>query len=100
MGLFYTREMGKQEANMSTMTIRGLDELTIKALKEKAKQEGTSVNAALVKLLQEELGLKKKKRTVVYTDLDHLAGTWSDKDYKEFQKKTKDFETVDETLWK
>lgn len=85
---------------MSTMTIRGLDELTMKALKEKAKQEGMSVNAALVKLLQEELGLKKKRRIVVYNDIDHLAGTWSDKDYKEFQKKTSDFETIDETMWK
>lgn len=85
---------------MSTMTIRGLDDLTIKTLKEKAKQEGTSVNAALVKLLTEELGLKKKKRMVVYNDLDHLAGTWSDKEYKEFQKIIRDFETIDETIWK
>jgi plasmid stability protein len=100
MGLFYIREICKQEANMSTMTIRGLDDLTIKALKEKAKQEGTSINAALVKLLQEELGLKKKKRTIVYNDLDHLAGTWSAKDYKEFQKRTEDFEKIDETMWK
>jgi len=100
MDLFYIREICKQEANLSTMTIRGLDDLTIKALKEKAKQEGTSVNAALVKLLQEEMGLKKKKRTVIYNDLDHLAGTWSDKDYKEFQKRIKDFEKIDETMWK
>lgn len=85
---------------MSTMTIRGLDDLTVKTLKEKAKQEGTSVNAALVKLLTEELGLKKKKRMVVYNDLDHLAGTWSDKEYKEFQKIIRDFETIDETIWK
>jgi len=85
---------------MATMTIRGLDELTMKTLKEKAKQEGTSVNATLVNLLKEDLGLKKKKRMVVYNDLDHLAGTWSDKEYKEFQKVMKDFETVDETMWK
>jgi len=100
MDLFYIRARCKQEANMSTMTIRGLDELTIKALKEKARKEGTSVNAALVKLLQEELGLKKKKRTIAHNDLDHLAGTWSDKDYKEFQKIIKDFETIDKTIWK
>jgi hypothetical protein len=80
--------------------IRGLDDVTIKALKEKAKQEGTSVNATLVKLLQEELGLRKKKRSVVYNDLDHLAGTWSGMDYKEFQKRIKDFETIDENMWK
>jgi plasmid stability protein len=85
---------------MSTMTIRGLDDLTIRALKEKAKQEGMSVNSTLVKLLQEELGLKKKKRTVVYNDLDYLAGTWSDKDFKEFKKKIEDFEKIDETTWK
>jgi hypothetical protein len=82
------------------MTIRGLDELTMKALKEKAKQQGMSVNSTLVKLLQEELGLKKKKRTVVHNDLDFLAGTWSGKDYKEFQKKIEDFEKIDETAWK
>lgn len=84
---------------MATMTIRGLDELTIKALKEKAKGEGTSVNATLVKLLKEDLGLKKKRRMVVHNDLDHLAGTWSDKEYKEFQKIIKDFETIDNTIW-
>ena len=83
---------------MTTMTIRGLDDLTIKALKEKAKKEGSSVNAALVKLLQEELGIKKKKRTVVYNDLDHLAGTWSDKDYKEFLQLTADFAKIDENV--
>ena len=85
---------------MATVTIRGLDDLTIKALKEKAKQEGTSVNMTLLKLLKEDLGLDKKKRMVEYNDLDHLAGTWSDKEYKEFQKNQKDFETIDETLWK
>ena len=85
---------------MTTMTIRGLDDLTISALKEKAKKEGSSVNAALVKLLQEELGIKKKKRTVVYNDLDHLAGTWSDKDYKEFLQATADFAKIDENVWK
>lgn len=85
---------------MSTMTIRGLDDMTIKALKERAKQEGTSVNTALVKLLKQALGLQKKKRMVVYSDLDHLAGTWNDREFKEFQKKIRDFETVDENMWK
>jgi plasmid stability protein len=100
MGLFYIRELCKQEASMATMTIRGLDDLTIKALKEKAKQEGTSVNATLVKLLKEDLGLKKKKRMLVYNDLDQLAGTWSAKEYEEFQKIMKNFETIDETIWR
>jgi len=85
---------------MSTITIRGIDETTAKTLKERAKKEGISVNAVLLKTLKESLGLEKKKRMVVHTDLDHLAGTWSEKDFSEFQKKIADFETVDKKIWK
>ncbi|HAM53699.1 MAG TPA: hypothetical protein DCP92_24525 [Nitrospiraceae bacterium] len=48
------------------MTIRGFDDLTIKALKEKARQEGKSVNTTFLKLLKEDLGLKKKRRSALY----------------------------------
>ena len=85
---------------MSTITIRGIDETTARVLKERAKKEGISVNAVLLKTLKESLGLEKKNRTVVHTDLDHLAGTWSEKDFSEFQKKIADFETVDKKIWK
>jgi len=85
---------------MGAMTIRGLDDITIKALKEKAKQEGTSINAALLKILRKELGLEKKRNTVVYHDLHHLAGTWDKKDFAEFQKKVEDFEKKDDKMWK
>jgi len=85
---------------MGAMTIRGLDELTIKALKDKAKQEGSSINAALLKILRKELGIEKKKHTVVYHDLDHLAGTWDKKDLAEFRKNVEDFEKIDEKMWK
>jgi plasmid stability protein len=85
---------------MGAMTIRGLDDITIKALKEKAKQEGTSINAALVKILRKELGIEKKKHTVVYHDLDHLAGTWDKKDFMEFKRNVEDFEKIDEKMWK
>lgn len=37
---------------------------------------------------------------MIYADLDHLAGTWSDEDYKAFLERIKDFETIDETMWK
>lgn len=84
---------------MAVVTLRGLDDSMVKAIKKKAKQEGTSVNNVLLSILKEGLGLKKKPRTVVHTDLDHLAGTWSDKEHAEFQKRIKDFETIDEGVW-
>ena len=49
---------------MPTMTIRGIDDKTLKALKEMAKREGMSVNATIVNLLKDEFGLKKKKTVI------------------------------------
>ena len=85
---------------MSVMTIRGIDDTTAKVLKQKAKKEGVSVNAVLLKTLRESLGLEKKRRTIIYDDLDYLAGTWNEKDFIEFQKQIADFETVDKKIWK
>lgn len=100
MGSYYITALSNQEVSMTTMTIRGLDDSIIKAIKEKAKKEGKSVNATLVNIIQEELGFGKKARTRIYTDLDHLAGTWTEKEYKDFLKKVEDFEKIDENLWK
>jgi hypothetical protein len=33
-------------------------------------------------------------------DLDHLAATCADADYRESQKSTEDFEKIDENMWK
>ena len=85
---------------MATMTLRGIDERIAAVLKEKARKEGSSVNALMLRLLKESLGIDKKKRGVVYDDLDHLAGTWSKKDAAEFERATSVFEKVDEEMWK
>jgi plasmid stability protein len=85
---------------MGAITIRGIDNEIAKALKERAKKEDTSINSIVLRIVREALGLEKKKRTVIYTDLDHLAGTWDKKDYVEFQRKVADFETIDKNIWK
>jgi hypothetical protein len=64
------------------------------------KINSTSINSALLKIVRKELGLEKKRHTAVYHDLDHLAGTWDKKDFVEFKKNVKDFENIDETMWK
>ncbi len=84
---------------MGAITIRGIDETIARILKERARKEGTSINTVLLKTLRESFGLEKR-RTIIYDDLDHLAGTWTEKDFVEFQKRIADFETVDYKLWK
>ncbi|MBI4651780.1 antitoxin [Candidatus Desantisbacteria bacterium] len=83
---------------MSTITVRGIDNEVSKALKEKAKENRTSVNSIVLEVIKEALGLIKRK--TIYHDLDHLAGTWNEKDFKDFQNKITDFETIDENMWK
>ena len=85
---------------MATMTLRGIDEQTARALKDRAGRDGVSVNAVTLRLLRESLGLEKKRRSVTYSDLDHLAGTWSEEEEAEFKRNTAVFEQVDEDLWK
>lgn len=85
---------------MATMTLRGIDEQIAGALKERAQKENTSVNTIMLKILKESLGMEKKKRTVQYDDLDHLAGSWTNRDAAEFEHATAPFEMVDEDMWK
>lgn len=85
---------------MTTMTLRGVDDTIAAVLKEKARQEETSVNAVMLRILRESLGIDKKKRSAVYNDLDSLAGTWSSQESDDFLRATAVFEKVDEDMWK
>jgi len=86
---------------MKTITIRGVDELMSKTLRERARAESMSLNQYVLKLLRESLGLtKEKNRTRRYTDLDKLTGRWSEADLAEFEKSQEPFSIIDEELWK
>ncbi len=85
---------------MKTLSLRGIDDEMSEALKREAKRTNMSINTTVLNLIRESIGLKKKKWTRVYTDLDELAGTWSEKDGKEFRENTSIFERIDEELWK
>jgi plasmid stability protein len=84
---------------MGTMTLRGIDERIAGALKERARKEDSSVNTVMLRILKESLGLEKRKRSVLYDDLDHLAGTWSDQEAAEFERATAAFEAVGKDMW-
>lgn len=85
---------------MSTMTLRGIDDVIASALKEKARQEDSSINTVVLNMLKVSLGLERKKRSATYNDLDHLAGTWSEQDYAEFTGIVADFDKVDDEMWR
>jgi hypothetical protein len=86
---------------MKAITLRNLPPAVAKTVQQRAKQKRTSVNKAVIELLEESVGGKaKKKEKVRYHDLDHLIGTWTKKEADEFEKLIAEQRTIDPELWK
>jgi hypothetical protein len=84
---------------MTNFNLRGLDAEVMSTLKKEAKKQQTSVNVLILKLIEQGIGFSREIKRLVYHDLDKLAGTWSAKEAKEFEKNTQYFEKIDEDLW-
>lgn len=83
---------------MATMSIRGLDDQVLSQLKNRAAQEGSSLNSLVLRLLQ---GTGSQPDTLKkFDDLDALAGTWSSNEALAFERNTAAFAEVDAALWK
>jgi hypothetical protein len=85
---------------MTQLTIRGVDERLGDALKREAKRRGDSVNRLVLELLREGVGQSPGQAPAIYTDLDHLAGTWSEEDAAEFSRYLTPQRAIDEELWR
>jgi hypothetical protein len=68
-------------------------------LKKEAVKQKTSVNSVILQMIEQGVGVTHKRKKTVYHDLDHLIGTWTDEDKKEFDEYTKCFEKIDPELW-
>ena len=86
---------------MKNLTIRGVDEKLERELKERAKREHMSMNKLVIRILQRNLVKDEESEMLkTYDDLDHLAGTWSDAEAREFEEYISPFEQIDEEMWK
>jgi hypothetical protein len=86
---------------MSNLSIRGLEPETLAALKALARQQNASVNATVLRLIEQGLGKSPEKPTRRrYDDLDELAGAWSEDEAAEFEAVTADSHRIEPDLWK
>lgn len=86
---------------MPNISIRGLDDGALAALKHRAAKENASVNTLVLRLIEQGLGLRRPKSALTrHDDLDALAGTWRKQDAAEFERATAAFRKVDSALWK
>jgi hypothetical protein len=86
---------------MGAITVRNLPPELARAIRQKAKQERTSLNRTVISLLEEATGLgRPAKKAVLYHDLDHLFGCWSKEEYEEFNEALREQRQIDPEMWK
>jgi len=85
---------------MKTITVRGINSVLSERMKQAAKQEGKSVNQVVIDTMRQHFGMiKEKKFTVVYHDLDHIFGRWSQEEFDKIQGKIDTERKIDKELW-
>ena len=84
-------------ARAKHLTVRGVPKDVADALQVERRRRATSVNATVINLLRQALGLNHAE--VFDNGLGRLAGTWTKRDLDEFEQDTKHFETIDPDLW-
>ncbi len=82
---------------MSTITIRSPDDTLADALRRESQASGESINKLVLEALREKFLQARARRR--YSDLDRLAGTWSEEDAAAFSAALADFERVDAGDW-
>ena len=86
---------------MKAITVRNIPSELVRVIRQRANEKHTSVNKAVIGLLEESLGTRiKRKDKSVYDDLDALAGTWSNEEYSGFEKALSRQRAIDPDLWK
>jgi hypothetical protein len=85
---------------MKSLSLRISDDELARRLEQESRRTGTSINGLINQALRSFLGLPARGAAQVHHDLDHLAGTWSEAEAREFAGATRGFQTVDPELWK
>ena len=83
---------------MKSLTIHNMDAELVKAIEEIAAATGLSLNKVVKKLLRQALNLSdedKPKR-----DVSAFFGVWDQKEFDAFNEAVKDFDRIDEEMWK
>ena len=83
------------------ITVRNLDPKLQEEIRRLAAAEGISLNKAALRLLRKGANLEENRpsRPNIGDGLDHLFGTWSEKEAKEFNAAIRSCERVDRDFW-
>jgi hypothetical protein len=83
---------------MTSITIHGLEDPLDSLIREKARQQGISLNKTIKLLLAQSLGISDD-RPNNRDDFADLCGVWSSEDLAEFNHNTEEFSVTDLKDW-
>lgn len=85
---------------MKTITIRKIPRDLAERLEAEARKEGASLAKTVIRLLLRATGLSPDgERRTRWDDLDHLAGTWSEEEGREFDHVLAEQRRIDPEVW-
>jgi hypothetical protein len=87
---------------MKAITLRNLPPEIVKVVRKEADRRRTSINKAVISLLEGKAEGRKKRqaRAKEFDDLDALVGSWTKKEAAEFDKALVAQRSIDPELWK
>jgi hypothetical protein len=85
---------------MKAITIHGLEDAVWSLLRERAKEQGTSVNAMVKGMLEQALGVKRLRQQPHRHDFEEFCGMWSQQEYDEFLDVTAEDRRVNPQDWR
>ena len=89
-----------QNASTSTLTLRGLPEPVEAAIRARAERDRTSLNKAVISLLEEAVAKSPTAPTgPPYHDLDEFFGSWSAAEADEFDESLREQRQIDQADW-
>ena len=83
---------------MKTITIRNVSPDIAAALEAERRLRGLSLNRTVLSLMHEALGLSNPRRRS--NGLRRFAGTWTEVQFRAFEKAVASFQAIDEDMWK
>ena len=84
---------------MTAITLRNIPIELQDAIRRRAQADGVSLNRTVQRMLEEYSGLRQKPGPIVYDDLDHLAGTWTEEEADSFDAALTEQRRIDPELW-
>jgi plasmid stability protein len=83
---------------MNQLTLRNIPDDLERAIRDSSKKSGQSINETVLDLLRKGISLSQEGNK--QRDLSLMSGTWSQKEFEEFENNIKVCEQIDEDIWK